>query len=161
MIGLRGHILLLSLLTGAVLLTGCRREEPPPVVSPADKPGLHVVVPEEVKRQWKAVRIVVHDRQAGRDLVYTVDIGGRFDLPETGLQVEVLNLLPTFVTDGKAATSIDNALKNPGVEIVLRQGGRKVGHNWLFKVPPQDKPEQHQLSHPRYSFRLAEVIARR
>ena len=152
---------LASILLVTVLLAGCQREEPPPVVSPADKPGLHVVVPEEVRLKWKAVRIVVHDRQTDRELVYTVDIGGRFALPETGLQVEVLHLLPTFVTDGRSATSIDNALKNPGVEIVLRQGGRKVGHNWLFKVPPQNKPEQHQLSHPRYSFRLAEVIARR
>jgi len=158
---LRSPALLLPLLLATVLLAACQREEPPPVVSPADKPGLHVVVPAEVKQQWKAVRIVVHDRQTDRDLVYTVDIGGRFALPETGLQVEVLHLLPTFVTDGKAATSIDNALKNPGVEIVLRQDGRKVGHNWLFKAPPRSKPEQHQRAHPRYSFRLAEVLARR
>ncbi len=158
---LRSPALLLPLLLATVLLAACQREEPPPVVSPADKPGLHVVVPVEVKQKWKAVRIVVHDRQADRELVYTVDIGGRFALPESGLQVEVLHLLPTFVTDGKAATSLDNALKNPGVEIVLRQGGKQVGRNWLFKVPPQNQPEQHQLAHPRYSFRLAEVVARR
>jgi len=54
------------------------------------------VVPEEVKARWKAVRIVVQDKQSGRDLVYTVDVGGRFALPDTALQVEVTHFLPAF-----------------------------------------------------------------
>ena len=153
--------LLFALLTVFALLAGCQREEPPPAAKPANKPALHVVVPAEVTAKWKAVRIVAHDKQANRDLVYTVDVGGRFILPETALQVEVAHFLPAFVTDGTSATSTSSDAKNPGVEIVLSQGGVEIDRGWLFKTPPQSESDQHQLAHPRYSFRLEEVVARR
>ena len=157
----RIHSLLPALLALLALLAGCQREEPPPVAKPAPKPPLHVVVPAEVAARWKAVRIVAHDKQANRDLVYTVDVGGSFVLPDTALQVKVTHFLPTFVTDGKLATSTSNDAKNPGVEIVLIQGGAETGRGWLFKTPPQSEPDKHQLTHPRYSFRLEDVVARR
>jgi hypothetical protein len=139
------------------MLAGCQREEPPAVAKPPKKSALHVVVPEEVKAKWKAVRIVAHDKQSGRDLVYTVDVGGRFVLPETMLQVEVAHFLPAFAMDGTTATSLSNEPKNPGVEIVVRKSGEEIYRGWLFLKAPED----HAFEHPRYTLALQNFVARR
>ena len=139
------------------LAAGCQREEPPPLTGPAKKPGLHVVVPPEVKARWKAVRIVAHDRQTGRDLVYTVDVGGRFVLADSGMQVEVTHFLPAFVTDGRVATSTSSELRNPGVEVVIREAGTVIFRGWILRNAPAD----HAFRHPRFSLALQDFVARR
>ena len=153
------HLLkwLVALAAVLLILPGCQREEPPPVTPPAPKPPLHVVVPDEVKAKWKAVRIVAYDRQAQRELLYTVDIGGSFVLPETALQVEVVHFLPAFATDGRAATSLSNEPTNPGAEIVVRRDGEEIYRGWLFRAAPDD----HGFRHPRYTLSLRDVIVRR
>jgi len=154
----RFHLLLLLFLALLVTVVGCQREEPPPVTAaPSKKPALHVVVPEEVKARWKAVRIVVHDKQTGRDLVYTVDVGGRFTLPDTALRVEVTHFLPAFATDGKTATSLSSEPNNPGAQIVVHDGGVEIYRGWLFRSAPAD----HLFEHPRYTLALQDFVARR
>jgi hypothetical protein len=149
--------LIFALFLGALLLAGCQREEPPPVTAPAKKPTLQVMVPPEVKTRWKAVKIVVHDKQAARDQVFTVDIGAQFVLVESGLQVTVANFLPAFVTDGRIATTAGNDPKNPGVEIVVQEGGKETFHGWLLRNAPDD----HGFKHPRYTLTLQDIIPRR
>ncbi|NJC87178.1 MAG: DUF2155 domain-containing protein [Desulfuromonas sp.] len=148
----------LALLIVLALLAGCQREEPPSVAKSVKKPALHVVVPEEVRAKWKAVQIVAHDKQSGRDLLYTVDTeGGRFALPGSNLEVEVAHFLPAFVTDGKTATSVSNAPSNPGIEIVVREAGVETFRGWLLRNAPAD----HAFQHPRYTLALQDFIARR
>ena len=154
----RTAVLLPLLLIAFALLAGCQREEPPPVTAPPPrKPALHVVVPKEVAVKWKAVQIVARDKQTGRDLLFTVDVGGRFALPESTLQVEVTHFLPAFVTDGKVATSVSNNPQNPGVEVIVRDGAVEIFRGWLLRNAPED----HGFKHPRYTLALQDFIARR
>ena len=148
---------IVALLFGTLLLAGCQREEPPPVTAPVKKPTLQVMVPPEVTARWKAVKIVVHDKQTKSDQLFTVDIGAQFILVESGMQVTVANFLPAFVTDGRIATTAANDPKNPGVEIIVREGGRETFHGWLLRNAPDD----HGFKHPRYTLTLQDVIPRR
>jgi len=150
--------LLMALL---LAVAGCgKQEEKPttevaaPVAQPVRKSEARVVVPDEVKGKWAAVKIGVLDKDAGKEQIYTIDIDSEFVLPEIGLTLKVLNFLPAFIMDGTSMTSISNETRNPAVQIIINEGTREVFKGWLFSL----YPGTHAFQHPRYSFTLVDFV---
>jgi len=148
-------LLVLSLLALSVT-TGCNEQKSKPVAAtpkPVKTPS-QVVVPEEVKGKWKAVKIQVADKNAKKQQVYTVEIGTDFRLPDTGLTLRVDNFLPAFVMDGTTLTSQSNELRNPAAQLSVTEGGKEIYKGWLFAL----YPTTHAFQHPQYGFTLVDYV---
>ena len=141
----------------AVLLipVGCSREEAEKKpVADTKKLLSRIVVPAEVEGQWKAVRIVVFNKENNREDTYTVDIGYEFKIANSEVNLKVNAFLPSFVMQGKNLTSNSNRLDNPAALISLSEGGKEIFNGWLFSR----FPGTHAFQHPRYSFTLVDFI---
>ena len=146
-------ILLLSMLLA--LAAGCGRDEPEKKpVADVKKLISRIDVPEEVEGQWKAVRIVVLNKETNREDTYTVDIGYEFKVANSDVKLKVNAFLPAFVMKGKSMTSNSNQLDNPAALISLSEGGEEIFNGWLFSR----FPGTHAFQHPRYSFTLVDFI---
>jgi hypothetical protein len=150
-------LLVLSLVAmGAA--AGCNeKDNKGPAVSEAQpaKMASVVVVPDSVKGKWKAVKIAVADKNAKQQRAYTIAIGSEFKLPDSGLTLKVENFLPHFVMEGTTLTSQSNELKNPAVQLSIREGGREIFKGWLFTL----YPTTHAFRHPQYGFTLVDYVS--
>jgi hypothetical protein len=113
-----------------------------------------VIIPEEIKGRWKAVKIAVQDKEKNQQDVYTVDIGSEFTVADSNLDLKVKNFLPYFQMDGLTLTSASNDPRNPAAQITISENGREVFSGWLFSR----YPNTHAFQHPRYSFSLIDFI---
>lgn len=113
-----------------------------------------VVLPPDVQGRWQAVRILVVDRETGRETLHTVAIGEEFLIEGTAIGIRVLAFLPDFIMHGLTMTSSSNELNNPGVQIRIRDAEEELFVGWLFSL----YPEAHAYYHPRYGFTLADFI---
>ena len=127
--------------------------QPHPPVAPA-KPASTVVVPESVKGKWKAVVIQVADKNVRSQRVYTIPIGAEFKLPDSKLTLTVENFLPAFVMEGTTLTSQSNELRNPAVQLIVKEAGREIYKGWLFSL----YPTTHSFQHPQYGFTLVDYV---
>ncbi len=149
------RLVLFSLIVALLIPAGCGRDEAEkkPV---ADAKVLlsRIVVPEEVAGQWKAVRIVVLNKETNREDTYTVDIGYEFKVASSDVKLKVNAFLPAFVMKGKDMTSNSNKLDNPAALISLSEDGKEIFNGWLFSR----FPGTHAFQHPRFSFTLVDFI---
>jgi len=151
---------LISLMLIVACLAGCRKQEENKVRQPAANAGLPtkkesvVVVPDNVKGKWKAVKIAVTDKETNKQNVYTVAIGSEFTLPNTTLTVKVDTFLPNFRMEGTMLTSQSNEPKNPAAQIRIIEGGNEIFKGWLFSL----FPTTHAFQHPKYGFTLVDFI---
>jgi len=113
-----------------------------------------VVVPNNVKGKWKAVKIAVTDKETNKEAVYAVAIGSVLTIPNTNLAIKVDNFLPHFMMDGTTLTSQSNEPKNPAAQIRIMEGGNEIFKGWLFSL----FPTTHAFQHPRYGFTLVDFI---
>jgi len=122
-----------------------------------------VVVPENVKGQWSAIRIIVEDKTTKESREYTVNLNSDFKIPNSNLKIHVGEFLPDFRMDGFTLTSASNEPKNPAVGIRVWEGSKQIfptpgkDWGWLFSK----MPSVHPLNHPRYSIVLKEGIAKK
>jgi len=158
MVRLTGKVLALALISMTAVV-GCSKKEETKPVQPEPsgqvvKKETTVAVPASVKGKWKAVKIGVTDKSANKEMVYTVEIGSRFKVPNSDLSIKVENFLPHFVMDGTTLTSQSNEPKNPAVQIRVYEESKEIFKGWLFTL----YPTTHAFQHPRYGFSLVDYI---
>lgn len=157
------------LLVAAISLVGCRKGDPagqapalpsgqPQTSLPSDIPKIEgrgvTVVPESVKGKWGAVRLVLQDKSTGTMTEYPVPLRGRFDVPHTGLTLEVGDFLPDFTIQDSVFTSVSDRPENPAVKVTVLEEGKPIFDAWLFSL----YPSVHPFSHPRYGLSLKEGV---
>ena len=113
-----------------------------------------VVVPTDVKKTWRAVRIAVIDKTRATENIYTVPIGGMSRIPSSNLTITVEAFLPSFVMEGTTMTSSSNELINPSVKVRIVDNGQPVFSGWLFSR----FPTTHAITHPKYGFTLVGAV---
>lgn len=114
-----------------------------------------VVVPPDVKRTWRAVKIAVIDKKRATENIYTVPIAGMFHIPSTTLTITVEAFLPSFVMEGAVMTSSSNELDNPGVKVRIVDNAQPVFSGWLFSK----FPTTHAVTHPKFGFTLVGAVS--
>lgn len=117
--------------------------------------GVTVVVPDEVKSKWVYVVIEVNDKQEDKQEEFTVVIGDKFAIPNSGLTVNIGPFLPDFQMDGKTITSRSADPNNPSVGISVEQDGKQIfpvtgKWGWLHG----NFPQVHSFQHERYALTL-------
>jgi hypothetical protein len=140
-------------------LTGCRQKEQKPLLK-IDAAGSHmtkkeaaVVVPDSVKKAWKAVKIAVIDKAHIKETVYTIPIGSSVSIPESSMNIEVEAFLPAFIMEGSVMTTSSNELKNPGAKVKITEKGNIIFKGWLFARFPTNT-----FMHPNYGFTLVDAV---
>jgi hypothetical protein len=163
------RVLAIVSVVAAFTLGGCKKGEPtsqtpafpsghPQSALPADIPKIEgggvIVVPESIKGRWGAVRLVVEDKSTGATTEYPVPLRSRFEVPDTGLTVEVGDFLPDFTIQDSVFTSVSDRPENPAVKVTVLEAGKPIFDAWLFSM----YPSVHPFSHPRYGLALKEGI---
>jgi hypothetical protein len=113
-----------------------------------------VIVPPEVSRRWKAVKLAVIDKTRGTENIYVVPIGSPFTFPSSALTITVEAFLPAFTMEGSTITSSSNELVNPSAKVRISENGTPVFQGWLFSK----YPNRYAVSHPKYGFSLIGVV---
>lgn len=171
-----------SLFLAALILTllipiGCNKErEAPPVVKekraeqltkpgdlPSDVPTISgepkTIIPDDIRKKWKGIKLVVEDRQRKYIDEYSVNIGDELTIPQSKMVIKVVEFLPDLKIDerkeGTVFTSETNELKNPAVHILIKEDGKVVFKGWLFSL----FPDIHPFKHERFGVILKEPIA--
>ena len=112
-----------------------------------------VIVPPEVLRRWKAVKIVVIDKTRGTENIYDVRIGSTFKIPSSALTITLEAFLPAFIIEGTTITTSSNELVNPSAKVRISENNTPVFQGWLFSK----FPNTHAVSHPKFGFSLIGV----
>jgi hypothetical protein len=113
-----------------------------------------VIVPEAVKKGWKAVVLQVIEK-GGATKDYKIPINGEMAIPGSSLTVKVESFLPDFKMTQQGITSLSNQPKNPAAKVRVVEGGKPVFNGWLFKM----FPEAHPFEHPKYRMILKDYVA--
>jgi hypothetical protein len=153
------RLLFVVVLALSAALTGCQQKEQEPPLK-IDAAGSHVtkkevavVVPDSVKKTWKAVKIAVIDKANIKETVYTIPIGSSVSLPESSMSIEVEAFLPAFIMEGSVMTTSSNELKNPGAKVKITEKGNILFNGWLFAKFPTNT-----FIHPNYGFTLVDAV---
>ncbi len=108
-----------------------------------------VVVPEEVKNKWSAVKLLVEDKKLSKTQEFTVNLGDELKIPDSKITVKVEHFFPDFKMSGQIITSASNKPNNPSAGIVVFEAGKqifpesgKVG--WIYEKFPTVHPFQHK-----------------
>jgi hypothetical protein len=114
-----------------------------------------VFVPANVKGKWKAVKILVKNKQNEElNQVQTLELGSSFTIDDGKLKVTVGPYFPNFVMDKNVYTSMDNVEWNPAVQLVVEENGKVSFKGWAFKK----YPEMYAFEHESYSLELISAI---
>jgi hypothetical protein len=113
-----------------------------------------IIVPPEVSRRWKAVKIAVIDKTRGTENIYVVPIATQVRIPSSALTITVEAFLPAFTMEGTIITTSSNELINPGAMVRISENGAPVFRGWLFSK----FQNRHAVSHPKFGFTLIGVV---
>lgn len=128
-----------------------------PTLASTDKVERDVVVPEEIKGKWKAVKLQIRNKvKPGADELKTAEMGSTFTLEnaETKLKVTVGPFLPNFVMSKTSYTSVDNQLNNPAVQLMVEENGKIIYKGWTFAKYPTLYAFEHKV----YGFQLMDFV---
>jgi hypothetical protein len=114
----------------------------------------NIIVPPEVVKRWKSVKLAVIDKTRGTENIYVIPIGTLFKVPHSELSVMVEAFLPAFTMEGTTITTSSNELLNPGAKVNITENGAPVFQGWLFSK----FPNTHAVTHPKFGFSLITVI---
>jgi hypothetical protein len=114
-----------------------------------------IIVPPEVLRRWKAVKLAVIDKTLGTENIYIAPIGDTFVVPSSSLIIHVEAFLPAFTMEGTTITTSSSELLNPGAKVRITDGSTPVFQGWLFSK----FPNTHAVTHPKYGFSLIGAVA--
>ena len=161
-------LLVAILMMVAIAGTGCKKKQPPPSMPPQGAPGQPgmpgtpgtppvektVVVPDDVKGAWKAVKVEVEFKEKKSKKAFTVPLNSEFKVPDSDLTLKVGSFLPHFTMAADQITSGSNNLENPAAQIEVFEGGKEIFHGWLFAK----YPAVHPLTHDKYGVALLEGV---
>ncbi|MEI7817245.1 MAG: DUF2155 domain-containing protein [Desulfuromonadales bacterium] len=160
MISVRKSQFPIAIFFSASVLTSCQEqiEKPHDKLKPSTSHRTvkekTVIVPPEVARRWKAVKIAVIDKTRGTENIYVVPVGTPFTIPVSTLTITVEAFLPAFTMEGTTITTSSNELVNPGAKVSINENGSSVFQGWLFSK----FPNTHAVTHPKYGFSLIGVV---
>jgi hypothetical protein len=117
---------------------------PPSSVQNTPKVDRTVVVSNEVKATWKAVKIAIENKATKKTKEHTVNVGSELAVPDTNLRVKVLNFLPDFKMTDKEFMSSSNKPHMPAAQVSVTENGKEIWNNWLFSLQPGVHPFQHE-----------------
>ncbi len=135
-----------------------QRGDHPTTERPSDVPDLtnaQIVIPEMVKGKWKAVKLMVEDKQTQQITEHTINLGEEYTLPDSAVKVKVGEFLPDLIIQGTVFTSVSNELKNPAVRVIISENGKELFKGWLFSL----FPTMHPFQHPRFAVTLKDVVS--
>ena len=114
-----------------------------------------IVVPKEVKGQWKAVKIMVRNKiDESRNSMKTASLGSSFNLDGSGIKVTVGPFMPNFVMTQKNYSSNGNELINPAVRLLVEENGKILYEGWAFAK----YPTMYAFEHDEFAFQLMDYI---
>jgi len=114
-----------------------------------------IVVPKEVKGQWKAVKIMVRNKiDESRSSMKTAFLGSSFNLGGSGIKVTVGPFMPNFVMTQKNYSSNGNELINPAVRLRVEDKGKILFEGWAFAK----YPTMYAFEHDEFAFQLMDYI---
>jgi hypothetical protein len=130
-------------------------DETHPGVKEGVKIDRGVVVPEEVKDQWKAVKIKVRNKiDESKNSMKTVSLGDSFVLDGSAIKVTVGPFMPNFVMTQKSYSSKGNELTNPAVRLVVEENGKTLFEGWAFAK----YPTMYAFEHDKFALQLMDYI---
>ena len=166
----RMALMFAALLVVSLAGASCQKKEQPPAPSPMQgnaptqsgaphgpmEGGVEkkVVVPEDVKETWKAVKIEVASKETKKANAYTVPLNSEFPVPDSDLVVETGAFLPHFSMTADRITSASNDPSNPACKVEIRENGKQVFEGWLFA----NFPDVHSFKHDKFSVKLLEGV---
>ena len=114
-----------------------------------------IVVPKEVKGQWKAVKIMVRNKiDESRSSMKTASLGSSFNLNGSEIKVTVGPFMPNFVMTQKNYSSNGNELINPAVRLRVEDKGKILYEGWAFAK----YPTMYAFEHDEFAFQLMDYI---
>ena len=114
-----------------------------------------IVIPKEVKGQWKAVKIMVRNKiDESRSSMKTASLGSSFNLGGSGIKVTVGPFMPNFVMTQKNYSSNGNELINPAVRLRVEDKGKILFEGWAFAK----YPTMYAFEHDEFAFQLMDYI---
>lgn len=173
-------LLTATLLMFTLAVAGCKKKEQPPSPQmpgqgmpgqgmpgqgmPPGQPGAmpqmgggpekKIVVPDQVKGKWKAVKIEVEYKDKNSRKQFTVPLHSDFKVPDSDLIIKTGDFLPHFSMAADAITSSSNNPENPAARIEVLQNNKEIFHGWLFAKFPAVHPFQHD----KYGVTLVEGV---
>ena len=140
----------------SALAEGSRSQlENHPEITENQKQERAIQIPKEVEGKWKAVKLVIKDKQDDEKVqVKTVNLGESFVLADANLTVTIGVFFPNFVMDKVYYTSLGNELTNPAVQFVVHENDKRIFEGWAFKR----FPKLYAFKHDRYEILLTDYI---
>ena len=170
---MKRSILLTAFLVAILLAApGCKRKQPKQSTPPQDTqhaesgmqwmPQGHpkmgeerkVVIPDDIRNGWKAVRIEVLFKETKEKKRFDVPLDADFQIPGANLTLKAGPFLPEFQMGPEQISSASNKPQNPVVRAEVFEEGRKIFSGWLFSK----YPDIHPFAHDKYGVRLVEGI---
>jgi hypothetical protein len=155
-------VLLVISLAGA----SCKQKQQPPVPPPMQEgmpgqpgaqhgmmgggPEKKVIVPEDVKASWEAVKIEVEFKEKKTRKEFSVPLNSEFPVPDSDLTLKAGVFLPHFTMAVDQITSNSNNPENPACNVEVLVKGNQVFKGWLFTK----FPDVHPFQHDRYGVKL-------
>jgi len=119
-----------------------------------------VIVPDSVKKEWSAAKIIFEDKVSKTRQEYVVKLNSDFNIPNSNLKIRVGDFLPDFKMEGLTLTSASNQPNNPALGIRVFENEKQIfpapgkQWGWLFSKVPSIHP----FEHPKYSIILKEGV---
>jgi hypothetical protein len=113
-----------------------------------------IVIPDSVKGKWKAVKLLIKEKQGDKSETKEVVLNSEFDIPNSKIHVQVKEFLPHLMLGEDNFTSISNELNNPAVHLVISEQGKELYDGWAYSK----FPDMYNFQHAKYSVTLVDFI---
>jgi hypothetical protein len=141
-------------------MSGQQGQMPPHGMPGAEIPKVEfqIVVPQDVKGKWSAVKFIVTDKVHNKQMEVSAPIDGETKVPDTNLVIKVGPFLPDFKMDGNIITSSTNEPNNPAVGVIVLEDGKQIfpepGKKWGWLWARKELQMMHLFQHERYALTL-------
>ncbi|MEO5361220.1 MAG: DUF2155 domain-containing protein [Nitrospirota bacterium] len=120
----------------------------------AEKHQTEIVVPDNVKGKWEAVKLSITDKKNSKTQTATVKLGSEYKIPDSSMTVKPDVFLPDFRMDSLTITSVSAELNNPAVNVIISDSGKELFKGWLYSK----YPDVHPFQHDRYAIVMVEAV---
>ncbi|MCG6551185.1 MAG: DUF2155 domain-containing protein [Candidatus Magnetominusculus sp. LBB02] len=129
-------------------------ERPSPHQETGEKHQLDIVVPENVRDKWQAVKFSIRDKKADKTQTVTVQLGSEYTVAGTSITIKPTVFLPDFKMDSHTITSVSAELNNPAVNVVISDTDKELFKGWLYSK----YPDVHPFEHDTFAIILVEAV---
>jgi hypothetical protein len=131
---------IIMIAVASLMVIGCGKKNEQPASTSAKNPAqasaaiktIGTKTPEFLKGKWKSVKLSIYDKKTMKESIIDVNIGSSVNLPNSDITIEVNNFFPYYILSGSDQTSESNELRNPAVQLTVRQGASNSSKGWIF-----------------------------